>query len=134
MSNETRLSWVNLFTDDLERMLAFYTTLFGFEEIPEMRNPVFRGINAGAVNLGLMARDVYGILQLEQQRRDDGSRFLLNFDVASTDDVERLTGVAVELGATVVKEPSKTSYGWYQSVLLDPEGHVFRVNKVLDES
>jgi predicted enzyme related to lactoylglutathione lyase len=96
-----------------------------------MRNSVFRGVAAGKSNIGFMALDVYGILQLEGERRDDGSRFLLNFDVDDVEEVHTLTKLAVESGARLVKEAGETSYGWFQSVLLDPEGNVFRINKVL---
>ena len=33
--------------------------------------------------------------------------------------------------ATVVKPPYVTYYNWYQAVLLDPEGNVFRINHML---
>lgn len=125
------LSWTNVFTRDLEALPEFYMALFGFPEIPEMRNPVFRGLAAGGVNIGFMAFDVYGILQLEDDREEKGTRFLLNFDVESTEAVGSFTQRAEELGATLVKPASTTSYGWYQSVLRDPEGHVFRINTVL---
>ena len=36
--------------------------------------------------------------------------------------------VALEAGATLIKPPYVTYYNWYQSVLLDPEGNVFRIN------
>ncbi len=36
--------------------------------------------------------------------------------------------IAVANGATLIKEPYVTYYNWYQSVLLDPEGNVFRIN------
>ena len=39
-----------------------------------------------------------------------------------------LTDAAVKMGATLVKAPFTTYYGWYQSVLLDPEGNAFRIN------
>jgi hypothetical protein len=31
-----------------------------------------------------------------------------------------------------VKPPYTTYYNWYQAVLLDPEGNVFRINKMND--
>jgi hypothetical protein len=40
--------------------------------------------------------------------------------------------LAVAKGATLVKPPYKTYYNWYQAVLLDPEGNVFRINHMLD--
>ena len=60
-----------------------------------------------------------------------GAKFLLTFDVDTTAEVDRLTPVAVERGARLMKAPYRTYYDWYQSVLLDPEDNVFRVNTVL---
>jgi hypothetical protein len=125
------LTWVNLFADDIDALSQFYILLFEFTEVPEMRNPVFRGVSTGGSNIGFMDKSVYGILQLEDQRRDEGSRSLLNVEVATTEEVDRLTQEAVGSGARLVKEAGITSYGWYQSVLLDPEGNVFRINKML---
>ncbi|WP_365983831.1 hypothetical protein [Marinobacter sp.] len=31
----------------------------------------------------------------------------------------------------IVKEPYTTYYNWYQAVLLDPEGNVFRINHMM---
>ncbi|WP_445187696.1 hypothetical protein ACTXG6_11155 [Pseudonocardia sp. Cha107L01] len=71
------------------------------------------------------------MLELQEHRADSGVRGLLNIDVTDTAEVNRLTDVAVEMGAELVKKPATTSYGWYQSVLLDPERNVFRINTVL---
>lgn len=125
------LSWTNVFTKDLESLPEFYLDVFGFAEIPEMRNPVFRGIATGRTNIGFMAPDVYGILQLDDWAETSGAAFLLNIEVDSTDEVDRLTDVAVARGATLRKPASTTSYGWYQSVLTDPEDNVVRINKVV---
>jgi predicted enzyme related to lactoylglutathione lyase len=125
------LTYVNLFVRDLGTLPDFYARLFGFTEIPEMRNPVFRGFDTGASSIGFMAPEVYGVLELQEHRADSGVRGLLNIDVTDTAEVDRLTDVAVEMGAELVKKPATTSYGWYQSVLLDPERNVFRINTVL---
>ena len=60
-----------------------------------------------------------------------GVKFLLNIDVDSKDDVDRMVPVAIAAGASLVKEPYVTYYNWYQAVLLDPEGNVFRINYML---
>jgi predicted enzyme related to lactoylglutathione lyase len=125
------LAWVNVFARDLDGLFSFYGDVFGCREIPEVRNSVFRGLSTGRSALGFMARDVYGILQLGGHEDDEGIKVLLNFDVATVEDVDRLTPVAVARGATLVKPAAMTSYGWYQATLLDPEGNVFRINTVV---
>jgi predicted lactoylglutathione lyase len=126
------LSYVNVFARDIEALSRFYIELFGFEEIPAIRSPIFRGVATGKSCLGFNALDAYGLLKLEAYAETNGVKFLLNIDVDSVAEVDRLVPVAVGMGARVIKEPYKTYYNWYQAVLLDPEGNVFRINKMLD--
>ena len=126
------LSYVNIFARDIEALSRFYVDLFGFSEIPEIRSPIFRGVATGKSCLGFNAHDAYGLLKLDAYSDTKGIKFLLNFDVDTAAEVDRLAPVAVSKGAKLIKEPYKTYYNWYQAVLLDPEGNVFRINKMLD--
>jgi predicted lactoylglutathione lyase len=126
------LSYVNVFARDIEALSRFYIDLFGFKEIPEIRSPIFRGVATGKSCLGFNALDAYGLLKLDAYSDTKGIKFLLNIDVDSADEVDRIAPIAVSRGATLIKEPYKTYYNWYQAVLLDPEGNVFRINKMLD--
>lgn len=125
------LSYVNIFTKDIEALSAFYRDLFGFEEIPEIRSPIFVGLKTGQSCLGFNAQEAYDLLKLSDYAQPTGVKFLLNIDVDSAEDVDRLTPLAVAKGAKLIKAPYKTYYNWYQSVLLDPEENVFRINKML---
>src|ERR1700722_15309789 len=125
------LSYVNIFSRDVVKLSSFYSDIFGFEEIQEHRTPIFVGLRTGQSCLGFNAQDVYGLLNLTEYANPTGAKFLLNFDVESTAEVNRMTPLAVSRGARLIKEPYKTYYNWYQSVLLDPEQNVFRINKVL---
>ncbi len=125
------LNWVNLFAQNLEDLPAFYSGLFGFEEIDYMRNAVFRGFATGGSAIGFMAPEVYEYLGLEQYQQTAGAPFLLNFETGSEQQVEDLVEAAVALGARLVKKPYETGYGWYQAVLTDPEDNVFRINHIL---
>lgn len=126
------LSYVNIFARDIEALSRFYIDLFGFEEIPAIRSPIFRGVATGKSCLGFNALDAYGLLKLDDYAETKGVKFLLNIDVDTAEEVDRLVPIAVAKGATLIKEPYKTYYDWYQAVLLDPEGNVFRINKMLD--
>jgi hypothetical protein len=125
------LSYVNIFAKDIIALSSFYRDVFGFEEIAEIRSPIFVGLSTGKSNLGFNAQDAYGLLKLADYTNPTGVKFLLNFDVESVEDVDRLTPIAVSRGARLVKEPYRTYYNWYQSVLFDPEENVFRINKML---
>lgn len=125
------LSYVNIFADDIVKLSGFYREVFGFEEIREIRSPIFVGLKTGLSCLGFNARAAYELLNLSDYSGPAGVKFLLNFDVGTLEDVDRMTPVAVGLGARLLKEPYRTYYNWYQSVLLDSEENVFRINTVL---
>jgi len=58
-------------------------------------------------------------------------KFLLNIDVESSAEVDRMVPIAVAAGATLVKPPYRTYYNRYQAVLLDPEQNVFHINHMM---
>lgn len=126
------LSYVNIFARDIVALSGFYSELFGFPEIEKIRSPIFRGLDTGQSCLGFNAHDAYGLLMLAEQADTRGVKFLLNIDVDSNQEVDRMVPIAVRLGAKLVKPPYTTYYNWYQAVLLDPEGNVFRINKMND--
>ncbi|KAF1022875.1 MAG: hypothetical protein GAK30_00814 [Paracidovorax wautersii] len=126
------LSYVNVFARDVVALSGFYQRVSGFAEIEAIRSPIFRGLDTGRSCLGFNAPDAYGLLQLGPGADDvRGDSFLLNFDVDSPAEVDRMVPVAVAAGATLVKPPYETYYRWYQAVLRDPEGNVFRINHML---
>ncbi|MDE1186856.1 MAG: VOC family protein [Pantoea sp.] len=125
------LSYVNVFARDIVALSGFYQRVFGFTEIEAIRSPIFRGLDTGKSALGFNAHDAYELLHLEDQADTRGVKFLLNIDVDSQADVDRMVPVAVEAGATLLKPPYVTYYNWYQAVLLDPEGNVFRINYMM---
>ncbi|CAM2158699.1 Glyoxalase (plasmid) [Pararobbsia alpina] len=128
------LSYVNVFASDVVALSGFYQRVFGFDEVEAIRSPIFRGIDAGHTCIGFNAHDAYGLLHLDEYADTRGIKFLLNFDVDTQADVDRLVPVAQQSGATLVKAPYVTYYNWYQAVLLDPEGNVFRINHVIEQA
>ena len=126
------LSYVNVFARDVVALSGFYQAVFGFAEIEAIRSPIFRGLDTGKSSIGFNAHDAYSLLGLGEHAETRGVKFLLNIDVDSNEDVDRMVPIAVAKGATLVKAPYVTYYNWYQAVLLDPEGNVFRINKMND--
>jgi predicted lactoylglutathione lyase len=123
------LSYVNVFAKDVVALSGFYQQVFGFTEIEAIRSPIFRGLDTGKSCLGFNAHDAYSLLQLGDGADDvRGDSFLLNIDVASTDEVDSMVPIALAAGAILIKAPYETYYHWYQAVLRDPEGNVFRIN------
>ncbi|WP_313518221.1 VOC family protein [Pseudomonas sp.] len=125
------LSYVNVFARDVVALSGFYQTVFGFAEIEAIRSPIFRGLDTGKSCIGFNAPDAYELLGLADHADTRGIKFLLNIDVDSQADVDRMVPLALEAGATLIKAPYTTYYNWYQAVLLDPEGNVFRINFML---
>lgn len=125
------LSYVNVFARDIEALSGFYRDLFGFEEIPEIRSPIFRGLSTGRSCIGFNALDAYELLKLEDYSQTSGCSFLLNIDVESQEAVDRMVPQAQAAGAKLIKAPYTTYYNWYQAVLLDPEDNVFRINYMM---
>ncbi|HEX4327315.1 MAG TPA: VOC family protein [Burkholderiales bacterium] len=125
------LSYVNVFARDVVALSGFYMKVFGFAEIEEIRSPIFRGLDTGKSSLGFNALDAYDLLKLSDYSDTRGVKFLLNIDVDSKEEVDSMVPVATAAGATLIKPPYETYYHWYQAVLLDPEGNVFRINHML---
>lgn len=125
------LSYVNVFARDVVALSGFYMKVFGFTEIEEIRSPIFRGLDTGKSSLGFNALDAYDLLKLSEYSDTRGVKFLLNIDVDSKEEVDSMVPVAVAAGATLIKAAYETYYHWYQAVLLDPEGNVFRINHML---
>jgi uncharacterized glyoxalase superfamily protein PhnB len=126
------LSYVNVFAKDVVALSGFYQRVFGFPEIEAIRSPIFRGLDTGKSSLGFNALDAYELLQLSAFSDTRGVKFLLNIDVDSQAEVDRMVPIAIQAGATLVKPPYVTYYHWYQAVLLDLEGNVFRINYMMD--
>ena len=122
------LGYLNLFAHDIQKMSSFYADLFELEEIRESRSPIFRGLRTGKANLGFNAHDAYTLLNLQNATGGAGIKSFATFNVDEAVEVDRLTPIAVAKGAVLRKAPFTTYYGWYQSVLLDPEGNAFRIN------
>jgi hypothetical protein len=125
------LSYVNIFSRDIVALSGFYQRVFSFKEIEAIRSPIFRGLDTGKSCLGFNALDAYELLKLSEFSDTKGIKFLLNIDVDSQKDVDLMVPIAIQAGATLIKAPYLTYYNWYQAVLLDPEGNVFRINFML---
>ena len=127
----SKLSYVNVFARDIEALSGFYQRVFDFPEVEAIRSPIFVGLDAGTCCIGFNAPDAYELLHLAEYSDTAGCKFLLNIDVDSPAEADRMVPIAVEAGATLIKPPYTTYYNWYQAVLMDPEGNVFRINHMM---
>lgn len=124
--------YVNLFCRDIEAQLAFYTALLGLPELAHARSPIYRALAAPGFQFGLHAPAAYGLLQLDgRSPQDEGVPPVTAYPTFMLDqpaDVSTGAERAVTLGGAVLKPPYATYYGEWQTVLSDPEGHVFRLS------
>ena len=127
----TTMTYVNIFTKDIKKLSKFYIDVFGFEEDKKLRTPIFRGVRTSKSFFGFNALEAYELLNLEDQANTTGAKFFLNFNTRSMAEVDKLVARAVKRGAKLIKAPYRTYYHWYQAVLSDPEGNLFRINKPL---
>ncbi|MEH3075821.1 MAG: VOC family protein [Quadrisphaera sp.] len=123
------LSFASLVVPDPVRSAAFYQDVFGLPEVTELSSEWFRGLRLGPTVLGFSHPHAYELLGLaEPEPGAVAVRTFLTVEVASEEEVGRMTEVACAHGATLTAGPARTYYGAWQSVLLDPDGHAFRIN------
>ena len=123
------ISLASYIADDFVALFEFYSTTFDLPEVVELRSDIFRGADASGVTIGFSAPVVYEMLGIDEWRDARGTTQYLTFEVGSADEVTEKTELAVANGARLLHEPYETYYGAFQSVLADPEGNVFRINR-----
>ena len=123
------LSFVSVICRDVPALAGFYRDVFELEQIDYLTTEHFRGIRIGETVLGFGAATTFAMLNLPTTPIPNSGSAFWTFEVDTEDNVDQLTRRAVEAGATCLKEPARTYYGSWQSVLHDPEGNAFRINK-----
>jgi predicted enzyme related to lactoylglutathione lyase len=102
-----------IMTRDLDRLLGFYTELFGakeFTRVPPEGPPFYIGLNVGNSELGLVQDDA----------GDAAGRILLSIEVENVDAL--LTKVEA-LGGQVHGEPNDMPWGQRVAHIQDPDGN-----------
>ena len=123
-----RVSYLTVFTRDVERLPTFYAEVFDLPEVESSRSERYRELDAGGLMLGFPSVDAYAVLDMQDQAQPDGVRSMVTFAAETLAAVDRFTARATERGARLVKGPFATSFGQYLSVVLDPEGNAFRIS------
>jgi predicted enzyme related to lactoylglutathione lyase len=126
--SKVSLTYVSIFTRDVERLPSSYADVFGLEEVAASRSHRYRELNMGAAMLGFPSADAYATLDLADQAAPTGVRSMLTFAATSPAEVDALTARAVQAGARLVKPGFDTAFGQYLSVVLDPEGNALRIS------
>ena len=122
-----RIAHVALWTDDLEALRAFYERHLGGRAGPRYARAGFASYfldfddgPSGGTRLELM--QMPGVASRDRARQDAGWIHVA-LAVGSRDDVDRLTAELAASGVVVADGPRETGDGYYESVVLDPDGN-----------
>lgn len=122
-----KIEHIALWTHDLERLREFYERYFGAAANAKYKNPktgfesYFLTFESGA-RLELMQMPNIPRSQDDVMRQFTGYIHLA-MGVGSREAVDKLTERLREAGYPVVGEPRTTGDGYYESVVLDPDGN-----------
>jgi lactoylglutathione lyase len=122
-----RIQHIALWTEDIERLAAFYNKYFG-AAVGERYTNAAKGFEsrflafAGGARLELMKT-----CQLRPVRASPGAQRMglthVALSVGSAALVDELTATLKSDGFEVVDGPRRTGDGYYESVILDPDGN-----------
>lgn len=122
-----RIEHVAMWTDDLEALASFYAAYFGATAGPAYLNPAkgyasrFLAFPSGA-RLELMTTALLDPVRCAPGAQRMGLTHLA-FSVGSEAEVEALTNRLKQGGTPVLDGPRRTGDGYYESVVLDPDGN-----------
>jgi len=122
-----RIEHVALWTDDIERLAQFYASYLGAGVGPLYANPA-KGHESRFLSFGSGARlELMRTARLAPVRHEPGAQRMglthLAVSLGAEARVDELTRVLREDGFTVPDGPRRTGDGYYESVVLDPDGN-----------
>ena len=122
-----RIHHLALWVADLDAVCGFYARVFGAQVGPLYQNPT-KGFSSRFLSFGAEAQlEVMSSSRLELASQQPGSQRLgfthLAISVGSDAAVDELAARLRPEGVPVVDGPRRTGDGYYECVLLDPEGN-----------
>jgi lactoylglutathione lyase len=122
-----RIEHIAFWTEDLERLVDFYETYFGATAGAKYTNPA-KGYESRFLSFEGGARlEVMRSSMLEPVKHQRGAQRMglthLALSVGSKHQVDELTSRLRLGGFEVVDGPRQTGDGYYESVILDPDGN-----------
>jgi lactoylglutathione lyase len=122
-----RIEHIAFWVDDLDAICAFYEDAFGARVGPRYANPS-KGFESRFLSFESGARvEVMTTTRLSPMRHPAGVERMglthLAFSLGSESAVRELTERLKTKGVIVLDGPRRTGDGYYESVILDPEGN-----------
>ncbi|HEY6923358.1 MAG TPA: VOC family protein [Steroidobacteraceae bacterium] len=127
-----RIEHVALWTRDVDRLVAFYCTYFAAKAGARYLNPA-KGFESRFVSFTSGARlEIMRTTSLRPVEHDPGAQRMglthLALSVGSEESVNALTERLRGDGYPVVDGPRRTGDGYYESVVLDPDGNRLEIS------
>ena len=122
-----RIEHIALWTADIDRLCAFYARHFGARVGPLYENPA-KGFTSRFLAFGSGARiDVMASTTLDLPRGGAGDQRMgfthVALSLGSEQAVDSVTERLRAVGVPVLDGPRRTGDGYYEGVVLDPEGN-----------
>lgn len=121
-----RIEHIAYWVDDIEQLCAFHARYFGARIGPRYENPA-KGFSSRFVDFGGGARIEFMQTNQPLLRTKAGEQAFglthLALSLGSTEAVDQLTSRLRDDGYAVLDGPRWTGDGYYESVILDPEGN-----------
>lgn len=122
-----RIDHIALWTRDVDRLVAFYCAYFAGKAGDRYVNPS-KGFESRFVSFCSGARlEIMSTTSLRPVEHDPGAQRMglthLALSVGSENDVNRLTERLRGDGYRVIDGPRRTGDGYYESIVLDPDGN-----------
>lgn len=131
MANISGMAHLQLSVSDMARSRPFYATLLhSMGMITLLDDPNYFYCIGGKTGLAISPADPALVADGFEQRRP-GLHHLC-FRARSREDVDELYQTAVDLGATIVREPEEAEWapGYYSTLFEDPDGIRIEINFV----
>lgn len=128
---EMRIEHVAVWTRNLEALKAFYVQYFGAHAGNKYVNPK-KGFESYFLQFESGARiEIMSLVNLNRSKADQENRAAgyahIAFSVGSKEGVEKLTMHLQEAGFELLSGPRTTGDGYYESVILDPDGNQIEI-------
>ena len=122
-----QIEHIALWTEDLERLVSFYEAYFG-ASVGEKYVNLAKGFESRFLSFDSGARlELMRTTALSPLKHTPGAERMglthLAFAMGAAESVEALTGRLRRDGYRVLAEPRRTGDGYYESVVLDPDGN-----------
>jgi len=122
-----KIEHIAIWSNDIEKLKVFYETYFHAQSNEKYVNPV-KGFQSYFLSFDSGARlEIMQMAGIPENLNDTVSQYIgiihVAISVGSVEKVNELTSTLEKNGHEVVGQPRTTGDGYYESVILDPDGN-----------